>query len=99
MKLKAAGLAAIFLASTAWVCEGPTQPSPTPDPKTSVQVDLSDSGSGISENLQGGKACRLTPADPTLIPIGYYVCENGVTFYKACPDTGCPRVLPMPKKN
>jgi hypothetical protein len=99
MKLKAAGLAAIFLASTAWVCEGPTQPTKTKDQNGStVSIDR-NVPSQEGTDLTGGKSCRLTPADPTNIPIGYYVCENGVSFYEPCPVTGCPRVLPMPKKH
>ena len=82
--------------TVACVVEGPTKPSPVPKEPTTAA-----SGSTIhsedDEAIQGGKACVLTPADPTLLPVGTYICPNGVVFTQACPATGCPRVAPQPK--
>ncbi len=81
---------------TSCVVEGPTKPSPVPPKDVQVSVGISET---LAETIQGGKACVLTPADPTLIPVGTYTCPNGVVFTQPCPSTGCPRVAPQPKKN
>ena len=83
-----------LLACSACIGSGgsPTFPSGA-DPLAPVNVNISG-----SQDISGGKACVLTPADPINIPVGHYVCPNGTSFYKDCPSTGCSRVAPYPKK-
>ncbi len=78
----------------ACVVEGPTAPTkkPQPDPEKTVSIQS-------AETITGGKACVLSPADPVNIPVGHYVCPNGIEFDQACPVTGCPRVASQPKKH
>src|SRR5947208_651007 len=78
--------------------EGPTSPSPVPPKNAGVELSPTTSPAGGAD-LAGGKACVLTPADPTDVPICHYTCPNGITFDLPNPGTGCSRVAPQPKKN
>src|SRR5204862_2968461 len=87
----------------ACVTEGQTAPSKLPTTGSggghgclvAGECEELDASQGKTNNTGGGKACVLTPADPTNIPVGYYVCPNGVSFYLECPATGCIRVAPQ----
>lgn len=77
------------------VTEGPKKPQPQ---ENSLSIMGPTVVADDAETIAGGKACVLSPADPINIPVGHYVCPNGIEFDQPCPSTGCSRVAPQPKR-